>query len=141
VTSWVSEPVDHLLQRLQLLDEQGKGLFAMCGKTSPVSACVQSMTVMLAASFEGSGLAPLFWRYERHDYYPEMPDLVRRLALGVMSQVWWRCLCYKQYPFSLVRMVDSVHDAAEEASLFYDRTPRCCLDEAFSRKIFEMFPD
>jgi hypothetical protein len=56
VVSWVAEPIDHLLQRLQYKDERGDSLLSLCGRDSPLSECLRAMTCSLTEPIQDQHL-------------------------------------------------------------------------------------
>ena len=136
VLCWCAEPLDHLWQRIQYVDERQNVLVQCVGYSSPFAECGRSYFKMMFTRVNDGLLAPLFW------YWPNSQSLAKRCrtqAMCMAAQVWWRFAQYRHFPIRLAQLVDpATQNKSDIAQEFMD-TPSCCSDSCFGEKVRKFF--
>jgi hypothetical protein len=138
--------LEHMMLRLDYLDERGKGLFdlAFPKLLCPFVACRRFLQRVVT---EGSAKESLLWPVFRHFsdgtaiQDNRIMDLARRMGQDMGSQVWWRFLNYGEPPFTLTLAVNpGLPEEFRKSSLRQIfAKPACCRDEACSQKVYDVF--
>ena len=96
------QPCDHLLQRLQFMDEEGGALFDINREeTDPIRAMRASYASMVATPVNLGPLRTVFFHFEPQgiETIENITGEARRNALSVDSQVWYWLDPLKDFPF------------------------------------------
>lgn len=117
--SVATQPVDHLMQRLQSLDEAGGALLDLKGCSNSITLCMQRLfrlattlddTVMqqLSAYFTGSGLEFLVCV---HQY-------IFRLCFALAGQIWFYIVStLESFPYLLLELVSPAATSTKRQAL------------------------
>ena len=138
LVSVLAGPLDHLLQRMQYLDEAGGILITLCtAAASPISEAQRAFAKMLQSPMDTA--AEILFRHFGYDgaTIQELAQAVRGGILRLSGLLWWLLgMPYTWFPYKLVCLVvDDVTEsikAAVSAELF--KVKPCCLDCSFSLK-------
>ncbi len=56
-------------------------------------------------------LSSLVWRFALDEEIDrKIPGMLRRVSLSMYGQIWWRLMCYDQWPYKFCRLVDGTSD-------------------------------
>eukprot|EP00974_Lingulodinium_polyedra_P040267 3865883-Lingulodinium_polyedra.AAC.1 len=137
---WIAAPLDHLWQRLQYLDANGRVLNDCTSNMSPFSECSRAFMEMLETPIAQGPLSPVFWRYGSNgDHVLAMVKQARELILSMASQVWWRFQEFTHWPIRLVQMVDPRNPDQLATAREFWQTPLCCKSTHFCQKVMRLF--
>ena len=144
----ITEPTDHLSQRMQHLDTKTHAVTEMMSKSGPLFRCQQQMWDLLRPSSpEPSSRGGLGHDMFAH-HFADSPDFRVYMeqfyskVVRVSSQVWSRLeVMYQQWPWRLLLAGDRCKPvrAAEVLLEFYNEDA-CCLDSWFSEHFRSVYP-
>lgn len=137
IVSMATEPIDTLMRSIQRLDHQGGILRLLADdEKNPFLQAAHSLAAMLREPGVRLQLILRHFERDRADR-PRIANLLRELLLTLAAKLWYSFVIpLSGFPYSLVKLVipaPEVQRAAVAEHLF--RTPDCCLDADFSRKV------
>lgn len=139
VTTWTVQPVDHLLFRIQWMDERKNSFFdALATNSSPFRQCQRQLFSMLSEPWESSPLAPLY----HHFGHSRVQALVWQQICGMAADLTLRFVAFRAWPLRLVRAADSRLSESKRRRIVRDflEAPACCRNTDFGAKLAAMFP-
>ena len=141
MTLFLSTPLDHLLRTMQRDELRGGALIDLVlPRLNGVKKAGADFWHMANTHVLRGHLEPLFGHFGR-DGEPRDKLLtdVRTNLVHQVAHLWFRLeLPVDWFPFRLCRMVDDRLSWQEQRDVAVElfNTPRCCLDSAFSLKVF-----
>lgn len=144
--SYITEPLDHLLQRLQHLDESSSPLLDLRRPgTSPLHFALSRWADMVRQPIANSVLSSFFAQCTGGATAEEAREAIRTTQLDIFTmvcQVWWRLeLDFEAWPWALAELVHPT--CSDEDRLAFAEgiwtAPVCCLDVGMCRKIRAMY--
>jgi hypothetical protein len=121
--SYVTEPADHLLMRLEYLDEHGNSVNDICyDKTSPIRELHDSYATMLNEPvLEGPMRAVIFQFWPAGvEIYNKIISEIRHLAIEIDSQVWFWLDQASGFPNRWTQAYDERRSEPERARIFQE---------------------
>ena len=136
--------IEHLMLRLDYLDERGKGLWDMAlSHLNPITECLRFVGGCITHA-PGGVLRPFFTHFAdgTDATMVRLQQKVRRMGLDIGGQVFWRFRHLGQLPLSLVQSVNPA--LSPERQRAYLQVPytneKCCNDDPCSQKIVNKYP-
>lgn len=137
--SLATEPVDHLMRRLQYLDHRGGVLqHIMSDSGDPFAETLRAYFSRLAKPHEFSGFGSLFGHFgEMAEQRATLSAMARSMCCALAAQVWRHFQThFTAFPYRLVAI--TLETKSDEDKCAIDREfcalPMCCLDEHFGQK-------
>jgi len=138
--SFCSEPLDHLLRRLEYMDEhKNAALDLMKSSTNPFHATCLKFAARLTEPLEDGDLSALIYHWARlPEDLNQMKSYLRKLMVSMDAQVWSRLLVfYDEFPWRFAILVHGGFSNVQREALvreFYEKF-LCCLEPDFATKV------
>jgi hypothetical protein len=137
--SVATQPVDHLMQRLQALDEAGGVLLDLQSCADPIHRCLQSLfanaTTMVPKAMVG---LMIFFAIKGSDFTTCLRQYIFRLSFALASLIWFNLeSLFSAAPYALLGLVSATSTDETRRTLAerFFNTAECCLDRGVSLKI------
>ena len=137
--------VEQLMQRLDKLDQSGKGLWDLpFAELSPFVACNSYLCrAVVTGARPGSVLCSFFDQFSDGsvEENSRLMGKVRSMGQEMGAQVWWRYLPLHELPISLGQLVNPGIPEAKRGDMCKDilTAPPCCWDKGCSEKVVKVF--
>ena len=142
--SFVTEPADHFLMRLQYLDEAQNGIFDVCfPSTNPMGELHAKYADMLNSPILEGPLKALVHHFllAGTEVYTNIINNGRRLACAIDSQVWFWMDPAADFPNRWAAAVDTRRTTMEQNVIWKEGWEQsiCCQDPFFCRKLRDTY--
>ena len=142
---WFGIAVEHLIYRMDYLDERGKGLYDLaCEHLCPITACQQFLADYIRKGKQkGSPLLPIFREFSDGSVVQDQKllDRMREMSSDMGSQIFFRFLPLQNLPNTLTDCVNPALSEDRQRNRMREtfKMKDCCRDKDCSEKLVAVY--